>query len=540
MLQYLVDNPLVTVLLCVGLGYLFGKLDLGAFPNNSTLGTLYTAIILNILISASGARFDSEHLKAMTLFFFSMFLFVLGYEGGPVIRNTIRVSGFKSSIKIIGLCFFYSACVFATGMLFSRVFHLSVGQINGLYAGSQTLEPIATYEVDVIGYVLTYIAATLGMVIFVLKLAPVLIGTDLISAVKQKVGAGDAEVVQNATLSMPIQIRAYRVDAESPYGGKTVDELEAAYEGRLQIESIYRDGAELELSQEQVVLASDVIVVVGSVHDIDLFDNQGLTETSEESYISYDMTHLEIVVSEKRVENVQFRLSERGIMLQRLRRKGREVPVSGDLAALKGDVLSVVGRPQTILKCAEEIGYLKEESDSTDVPSLLVPIAVAIPLGLLGLPGTHVTLGASVSTLILGMIIGCVHDSHPKIAPISAGARWLLKNMGLDLFIAATAFEIALPPSEVFVARNLLLMLVGILLFVIPGILALLFGRYVLRLVPADLLGGMCGCFSSTPALNSLTEAAGSTVFTVGYTPAYLIASLIYYIMASILLSISV
>ena len=198
----------------------------------------------------------------------------------------------------------------------------------------------------------------------------------------------------------------------------------------------------------------------------------------------------------------------------------------------------MIGRPHTILKCAEEIGCVKEENESTDVPFLLVPVAVAIPLGLIGLPCTHVALGASV--LILGMIVGCIHDSHPKIAPISAGARWLLKNMGLDLFIAATAFEIALPPSEVFAARNLFLLLVGILMFVIPGVFALLFGRHFLHLGPADLLGGMCGCFSSTPALNSLTEATGSTIFTVGYTPSYLISSLIYYVMASILLSISV
>lgn len=84
---------------------------------------------------------------------------------------------------------------------------------------------------------------------------------------------------------MPVQVRAYKVDADSPYGGQTIDELEAPYEGRLQIESVYRDGVELELKQSQTVLASDVIVVVGPLRDIDLFDNNGLTETTEEEYV---------------------------------------------------------------------------------------------------------------------------------------------------------------------------------------------------------------------------------------------------------------
>lgn len=252
----------------------------------------------------------------------------------------------------------------------------------------------------------------------------------------------------------------------------------------------------------------------------------------------FEMAQLEIVVSEKRVERILDKLSDKGIMINRILRKGKEIAFSDTTAAEKGDILSVTGRPQTIAKTIKDIGYVKEEDNSADIPFLLLPIALAIPLGLLGVPGTALTLGLSSATLIIGMIVGCIHDSSPKIAYISSGVRWLLKNIGLNLFICATALERALPPEEVFAVRNIYLLAAGLLMFLIPGILAVLFGRFILRLAPADLLGGLCGCFTSTPALNSLTETTGSTIFTVGYTPAYITGNMFFYILSTTLMGI--
>ena len=540
-IQFLVENPLFALLLCLGVGYLFGKLDFGPFPNNATLGSLYAAVALNILISCNGARFDAEHVRVMKTFFFALFTFVLGYDAGPVFIYSIRTSGIETSVKLVAMALFYSVCVFGSAFLTARFFGFDANQTSGFLAGSQTQSTILNGESDVVAYALTYILTTVSMIILTQKVAPRLIGTDLISAVKEKIGAGvgrGGATLKNAVLSMPVQIRAYRVDEDSPYSGQTIDELEAPYEGRLQIESVYRDDVELELKQSQTVLASDVIVVVGPIRDIDLFDNNGLTETTEEEYVSFEMARLEIVVSEKRVERILYKLSDAGIMINRILRKGKEIAFSDITAAEKGDILSVTGRPQTILKTIEDMGYVKEEGNSADVPFLLLPIALAIPAGRLGVPGTALTLGTGAATLIIGMIVGCIHDSSPKIAYISSGARWLLKNIGLNLFIASTAMERALLPGEIFVVRNLYIVIAGVIACWLPAILAVVFARFILRLAPADILGGLCGCATSTPALNSLSEVTGSAIFTVGYTPTCVINNICLTLVGSILVSL--
>lgn len=536
MIQFLVDNPLFALLLCLGVGYVFGKMDFGAFPNNATLSTLYAAIVMNIIISASGAEFDAEHVRLMKTFFLALFFFLLGYDAGPLFRDAVRKSGMKLVVKLGAMSLFYCVCVYGFGFFVMRLFGYGVAQSNGIIAGSQSELVIASLESDVIAYSLTFIMASALMVGFAQKAAPRLIGTDLISIVKEKVGVGNAAVVKSATLSMPVQIRAYKVDADSPYSGQTIDELEAPYEGRLQIENVYRDGVELELKQSQTVLASDVIVVLGPIRDIDLFDNNGLTETTEEEYVSFEMARLEIVVSEKRVERILDKLSGTGIMINRILRKGREIVFSNTTAAEKGDILSVTGRPQTILKAIENIGYVKEEGDSADMPLLLLPMAFAIPMGLLGVPGTGFTLGTSCCTLVIGMIVGCVHESNPKIGYISPGAKWLLKSMGLNMFFAATALESPLPPNKVFVVQNIYILIAGVIMALVPAILSVLFGRMVLRLEPADVIGGLCGCTTCTSALNALTEVTGSTIFVVGYTPAYAVSLIFFVLLGTVLI----
>ncbi len=538
MIQFLVDNPLLVILVCLGLGYLFGKINLGFFPNNATLGTLYAAIIMNIIISSNGGVFHADQVKVMKALFFALFTFVLGYDAGPVFRNAIRTSGIKSSVKLVGLSLFYCCCVLGCAFLTVRVFGFTSGRASGFLAGSQTQSTILNDGSDVVAYAICYIMATLGMILFVQKIAPALMKTDLITAVKEKIGRGGKIGNENTAVILPVQIRAYTIDDASAYAGRTVDELEFEYEGHLQIVSVYRDGVEQELSQSLKVSKSDVLVVVGRINDIDSFDDNGLTETTDEKYLSFEMSRVEIVISEDRVNSIVYKLSDKGILVNKIVRKGKSIPATEGLTAEKGDVISVTGRTKIIKRIVDDIGYVKDEGDVSDIPLLLLSIALAIPIGLIRFPGTSLTLGTSCCALIIGMIVGCWYDSKPRFGYIATGAKWMLKSVGLNLFIAATALERPLLPEELFTVQNIYVVLAGLILILIPAILAVLFGKMILKLASAEVLGGLCGCATSTPALNSLSEAAGSSIFTVGYAPAYVTSNICLTLVGSILMAL--
>ena len=121
---------------------------------------------------------------------------------------------------------------------------------------------------------------------------------------------------------------------------------------------------------------------------------------------------------------------------------------------------------------------------------------------------------------------------------MSPGARWILRGLGLNLFIAATALERPLSLAAIFTFDNIYIVIAGLVCIFLPAALAVAFGWFVLKIPAADLYGGICGCATSTPALNSLTDKTGSTIFTVGYAPAFVTSNICLTLVGTILLSL--
>ena len=59
------------------------------------------------------------------------------------------------------------------------------------------------------------------------------------------------------------------------------------------------------------------------------------------------------------------------------------------------------------------------------------------------------------------------------------------------------------------------------------GVIGYIFGRLVLKLNPALLLGALTGAMTSTPALAIVTEAAKSGVPAIGYAGSYTFANVL-------------
>ena len=61
----------------------------------------------------------------------------------------------------------------------------------------------------------------------------------------------------------------------------------------------------------------------------------------------------------------------------------------------------------------------------------------------------------------------------------------------------------------------------------VPGLISLYYGKYILKIHPVILCGALCGRQASTPALNALTLSAGNNAPVLGYTVPYTIANVL-------------
>ena len=72
-----------------------------------------------------------------------------------------------------------------------------------------------------------------------------------------------------------------------------------------------------------------------------------------------------------------------------------------------------------------------------------------------------------------------------------------------------------------------LIIVSGILITLLPALLAYLVGRSLLRMNPALLLGSITGAMTSTPSLNVLTEISRSSVPPLRYAGTYTFANVL-------------
>jgi putative transport protein len=104
---------------------------------------------------------------------------------------------------------------------------------------------------------------------------------------------------------------------------------------------------------------------------------------------------------------------------------------------------------------------------------------------------------------------------------------WVFDTVGLTVFIGVVGLSAG--PSFVsgLQKSGVSLVLVGLAASVLPHIVALLFGRYVLRMNPVILLGACSGAGTVTAALRALQEEAQSRLPALGYTVPYALGNIL-------------
>lgn len=158
---------------------------------------------------------------------------------------------------------------------------------------------------------------------------------------------------------------------------------------------------------------------------------------------------------------------------------------------------------------------------------------IAILFGSLKIAGFG--LGESTCALILGLVCGWFHNKKPRHGVFPESARWFLKSVGLNIFIAVKALTTGLFELD---AKMLVVFGLGICVTLVPHIITILFSKYIMKMENADILGGQCGSGTCTAALNSLIDSSGSTVFIAGYAVTNAVSNIMLTVMGVLLSSL--
>lgn len=543
--SFIEHNPAIAIFFCLGLGYLLGKFHIKSFKLGSTVGVLIVALIV-------GQFFHLQIPNVVKNIFFDLFIFTIGYEVGPSFVHSFKKNGWKLIIQGV----FFSVVAFVVAFGLFKCFHIGPGEGSGIVAGALTQSAVvgtAASSINMlhisaaaktllnskvaIAYAITYVFGTVGVVIFIKNIAPWLLRVNLRDETKKAIEAIHYREDKGEQAISNIAMRYFSIKKMSSLVDSTVDHFEKKYPS-LVIEQVIRNKQTMELSGKTVLQAGDVIALIGRDDDFATDDPElGIQEVVAPDN-SVSLTKKTIRLTKAYQPLMLKEIADKGMMVTDATRQNQTVDDLSQVAA--GDDLTLIGTPRAMDKVVHTMGYVRDDGTETDVSYLSMGIVIGILIGsiIISIKAVPITLGTGGGSLFAGLFFGWWQDKHPNMGHIPASVRWLLKSLGLNLFIGCVGLTAGAAFIPAIKQMGWLVFVLGMVISIVPFLATLYFGRFVLKLNTVDNIGSLCGSGTITAALNAVTEEQGSSIFAIGYTPTYAVGNILITVMGPLLVAL--
>ncbi|SAL38028.1 Aspartate/alanine antiporter [Caballeronia sordidicola] len=564
--QILTKSPEIALFLSLAAGYFIGQINFGKFQLGGVGGSLLAAVV----ISQFGVQIDNGVKSVM----FAIFIYAVGYDSGPQFFNSLS----RKTLREIAMAVFLAVSALLTVLVCAKLFGLNKGIAAGLAGGALTQSaiigtagdaiarlglPVAetkSLQSDVaIAYAVTYVFGSLGAIIVCVNVLPKFMGQGLKEAAaeaEKSLLGGSVAHGPGQTPALPELVgRAYRITG-APAGsvtggaaGRTVAEIELAESDMITIERIRRAGKALEPRPDVMLQANDVVLVVGRREVMvaaaanigeEVADTDGISvvmQNRQGVFTRKGMNHMTIAAVRTTVD----RDLRHGVFVQEIKRADQPLPILPETKLEHGDVITFYGSPQDTKRAVDAAGYELPVTNKTDFIYMGVGIVLGLLIGLIvvNVGGVPLTLGSGGGCLLAGLLFGWMRGKHPMYGVMPSAASQLMKDFGLAAFVAAVGLNSGLQAVVTVKQSGMTIFLLGVVVTVLPLILTMIFGRYVLKYTNAALLAGaLTGSRSANPAFGALLDKTESAVPTVPFAITYALANVLLTLLGPLLVGL--
>ncbi len=545
LISLLQNNTEMSLFVIIGVGYLIGRIGGWGIQLGSSIGVLFVALYFGHL------GFSMSPIVGTIGFVF--FIYSVGYQAGPHFFVAFREDG----VRYVQIGLVIAATAFCTAILGALFFELEAGYAAGVLAGGLTSTPtlasaqaaieagmayipsgISAATVDgniAVGYAVTYVFGLIGLIIF-LQFIPRFLGFDLpeesvLYAENMSGGQRDADdELGLGTKGLPA-VRIYEITNRDSIGKSLLDLKFLQTTGAV-IARLRRGSEDVVLGPDTVLEEGDRAMILGyNPNQISSGILLG-TETTDPDLEATQFSTSRIVVSNK--DTIHKTLRDTGVtnvyacITHSVTRGGVDLPVSLDMIIQRGDHLTVSGPDINLERLVHHLGQKEKPVHETDLLTFAFGIVAGLFVGKITINiGLPIGIGSAGGLLVAGLIVGWARGINPTFGRVPAAARFILMELGLLLFLAGVGLRAGSGLVDGILSAGPALFVTGIFVTLIPSIAGVLYGKYVLNMNPAILLGAMCGGLTSTPALGVITAQAKSDIPAIGYVGVYAFANII-------------
>lgn len=553
------ENPEIAIFLSIALGTLVGRLKWRRFH----LGTVAGSLLMGLLIG----QIDIEIPSILKAVFFALFIYAVGFKSGPGFFGSLNRGTLKLVMLSVVLCVTGLVCILAMNAYFG----FDAGFAAGLGAGALTDTammgtassamhslPISADELDTlnshmaIAYAITYLFGTVGLIIFVSSVAPMLLGIDLKASAREL----EAELAGNGNVGKDEEVNTYKmmvsrahlVKAGMPADGKSIEEIEAQSR-HLSIERIIRGNRIIERDIALKLEAGDIVGLVARRDYVSDMDYLFGPEIDSPVALSYPQKTITIVLNRRQYAGKTLGelraetgpLSRHGVFLNRIVRSGFDLPLINHTVYRIGDLVEISGRPSQVEAIATRFGRIKTGHYKSDIAIHTLAIVVGTLLGLLSahVGVVPIELGVGGGILVVALVVGWAHSRYPGFGDLPPAAQWAFSELGLTAFAAVVGLMAGPPAIAAMHQHGLALVGAGIFVTLVPPIVAFYFGKYLLKLHPMILLGGIAGAQTEAASMNTIIEESGSQTPVIGFTVCYAVSNVLFAVWGPIIVALA-
>lgn len=490
----------------------------------------------------------NEHLlHFMKEFGLILFVYSIGLQVGPGFFSAFKKGGLTLNLLAMLVVFLGVVITiilhFVTGTpITTMVLSGAVTNTPGLGAAQQAnsdLNGIDAPEIA-LGYAVAYPLGVVGIILSLIALKYILrINTKTEEAEAER-GLGHIQELTVRPISF--EIRNEAID------GKKIKDIRPLMNRDFVISRVqYHDGQGTELANSDTVLhLNDKILVISTPKDIEaisVFFGKQIDmqwEQLDKKLISRRILITKPELNGKMLSQLKIR-NNFGASITRVNRSGVDLVAAPQLQLQMGDRVTIVGSELAVSHAEKVLGNSMKRLDHPN----LIPIFLGIALGcILGstpfvFPGIPqpVKLGLAGGPLIVSILISRFGPQYKMITYTTMSANLMLREIGISLFLACVGLGAGKGFVETVIYDGGYVWVgYGVIITIVPLLIAGLVGRYVFKLNYYTLIGVLGGSTTNPPALAYSNDLTSCDAPAVGYATVYPLTMFLRVLTAQILI----
>lgn len=459
-----------------------------------------------------------------------LFVYSIGMQVGPSFFSTFRSGGINLNLMAVGLVFLNVMAAYViycvTGEDLKNMVGILSGAVTntpGLGAAQQAYSDATGNANDFLaaGYAIAYPMGVVGIII-ILAVVNFLWGKEVHTQKEEQ----DKSSVEIYT----VQITNKAID------GMTLGKLKQTIGKNFVVTRLHKAAVdEVKVPNDDTVLSfNDKMYVISNQNDSEAVKVCVGTRLEMDMALwdkldGGQLVSKRLVVTKSEMNGktfAQLKIQEIfGVNISRVIRTGIDLVPSPTLQLQVGDSIIAVGDETSVNKLGLFVGNSNTQLDHPHLIQVFLGITLGVLLGSIpfDIPGIPqpVKLGLAGGPLIVSILIAKFGIKFNLVTYTRFSVKKMLQEIGIMLFLAAVGLGAGKSFVSTFQEVGLSWFIYGIFITMVPMIIILLIGRFVLKLNAAQLMGFASGSTTNPPALAFSNTADATGKASLSYATVY-------------------